>query len=451
MRLFIYLIFNILLLGNCAPSLASSDAEIIIDFCKAENKCGYMDINGKILIAPIYQAVDPFNNGLAWVRKDGHWGAINSDGEFAVLPQYDSVRAFTENGYARVYLHRKWGVIDRHGEVVIPLSYFNLGNFVDGLAWFEDGNTGEIGLINAKGEIIVKPIYDYIGSLKYPPIEVKYGEKFGYIDRTGKAVTPIIYDRIQSFIGEYARVGMQADEHGLAYNFGYINRVGETIMPIEHERLPKLLEGETIVTLKGDDGYSIFDLADKGRKLCTANYDYVGLESNNMALIRQQGKFGLIDLNCKELIPPTYSNTLFIYDDIITFRDEGGYSGYLDKSGKEIFRVKYRSVGHFSEGLAWVKKNGKMGFINEDKKLVIPLKYNTGYGFHNGLAVVWRNNNKKAYYITKDGREIGPIKTPIGVGEKYTPIYLCDGKRYAMDSNGNLIGFKKSEFKKCAK
>ena len=316
---------------------------------------------------------------------------------------------------------------------------------------FEDGNTGEVGLINDKGEIIVKPIYDYIGSLKYSPIEVKYGEKFGYIDRTGKAVTPIIYDRIQSFVGEYARVGMQVDEHGLAYNFGYINRKGETIIPMKHERLYKLLEAETRFVLKGKDGYSIFDLTDKGSKVCTANYDYVSLEANNFALVRHNGKFGMIDENCKLVIPIKYESVMPLSEELFAFRAEGGYSGHIDKSGKEIFRIKYKSIGDFHEGLASVKKNGKMGFINEDKKLVIPLKYNTGYGFHNGLAVVWRNNNKKAYYITKDGREIGPIKTPIGVGEKYTPIYLCDGKRFAMDSKGKLIGFKKSEFKKCSR
>ena len=48
--------------------------------------------------------------------------------------KYDEVRAFPEDGLARVKLDNKWGFINKTGEEVIPLQYDDADYFKDGVA-----------------------------------------------------------------------------------------------------------------------------------------------------------------------------------------------------------------------------------------------------------------------------------------------------------------------------
>ena len=47
------------------------------------DKWGYIDRNGQMVIAPIYELARGFNIGLAPVRLNGKWGYIHSDGTLA--------------------------------------------------------------------------------------------------------------------------------------------------------------------------------------------------------------------------------------------------------------------------------------------------------------------------------------------------------------------------------
>jgi len=75
-----------------------------------------------------------------------------------------------------------------------------------------------------------------------------------------------------------------------------------------------------------------------------------------------------------------------------------------DKNIKKSLQHKFDLVGVFSEGLAYVKKDDKFGFINEDGNVVIQLQFDHVNNFSSGKAYVW--NQKRGYYIDKNGVEI---------------------------------------------
>lgn len=52
---------------------------------------------------------------------------------------------------------------------------------------------------------------------------------------------------------------------------------------------------------------------------------------------------------------------------------------------------KYDDAGNFSEGLAVVRLNDDIGFINKSGEIVIPLKYDAAGDFREGLAPVELN------------------------------------------------------------
>lgn len=63
--------------------------------------------------------------------------------------------------------------------------------------------------------------------------------------------------------------------------------------------------------------------------------------------------------------------------------------------------------GDFSEGLAVVEKNGKMGYIDKTGKIVIEPKYDAAYPFIDGRAAV--QIEFKAGFIDRTGRETIPM------------------------------------------
>ena len=80
-----------------------------------------------------------------------------------------------------------------------------------------------------------------------------------------------------------------------------------------------------------------------------------------------------------------------------------GKYGFIDKSGTEVIPCKYDWAFSFSEGLAQIRLNDKYGFINKSGTKVIPCKYDLVYSFHDGRARVQLNG--KYGYVNKSGVE----------------------------------------------
>ncbi|MFB6456253.1 WG repeat-containing protein [Chitinophaga sp. Hz27] len=63
--------------------------------------------------------------------------------------------------------------------------------------------------------------------------------------------------------------------------------------------------------------------------------------------------------------------------------------GFIDQQGKIIIPAVYAEADDFSEGLAAVRKDGYFGYINTSGALVIPAKYDYATSFHEGMALVY--------------------------------------------------------------
>ena len=87
----------------------------------------------KIVIPFKYDYVWSFSEGLASVKLNGKWGAIDRSGNEIVPIKYDNVWSFSE-GLASVKLNGSWGVIDKYGNEVVPIEYDEIWSFSEGLA-----------------------------------------------------------------------------------------------------------------------------------------------------------------------------------------------------------------------------------------------------------------------------------------------------------------------------
>lgn len=81
--------------------------------------------------------------------------------------------------------------------------------------------------------------------------------------------------------------------------------------------------------------------------------------------------------------------------------------GIHKQNGEIIIEPQFDLAGHFSDGLAAVKLNGKWGYIDKDGKTVISPQFDQAVPFQNGLAqVVVRSSPPKFGYVDKTGKYI---------------------------------------------
>ena len=97
---------------------------------KKEEKWGYIDTTGKLVIPCEWDWSATFDNGLTWVRKDRKWGCIDTTGKIVVPCELDCVYYGEfdglHNGLSCVEKDEKYGCVDTTGKFVIPCEHDEL-------------------------------------------------------------------------------------------------------------------------------------------------------------------------------------------------------------------------------------------------------------------------------------------------------------------------------------
>jgi hypothetical protein len=97
-------------------------AQIVPFYSATNNKYGYKDEQGKLIVEPKYDLAYSLNEGMAAVRLNGKYGYVDQKGREIIPPKYDHTWKFI-GGYAAVKLDDKYGFIDQSGKEIIPLIY----------------------------------------------------------------------------------------------------------------------------------------------------------------------------------------------------------------------------------------------------------------------------------------------------------------------------------------
>jgi len=332
---------------------------------RKDDKWGYINTKGKIVIEPQFtQAGDFAKNGLAAVITERKIGYINKKGDYEINPQFDADRSwygckFSDVGLAVVCLDKKYGVINKKGEHITNFEY----DFVQG---FEENGTAIVelddkyGLIDKEGNYIVYPEYDgmgHFGNSKFIPVE-KDG-KCGYIDKTGKLAIPLQFDNAGIFNNGLAAVK-------IGEKWGFINEKGKLVIKPQFKRVIftyAFTSGEYAVVVKENESLAVID--SKGNYIID-NPEYKNIkivnemaavftENNGAGIINMKGEvvveFGEYEWFWTDIVK---SGIRRFYDDEVsgeksTFTD--GFIvtndekwGVLDKEGNVILEPIYNDV-----------------------------------------------------------------------------------------------------------
>lgn len=142
-----------------------------------DDKVGLCNLEGKEILAPTFDAIYDFYNGVAVVLQNGHQGAIDASGHVIVPVVYDDLWNFLgDTALAR--RDGKWGVVDRTGREVIPCRFAATESRLhDGYA--EVGITG-LAMTNPDNPELTA---DFVGYVNESGEEIRFGQEFaGYYD-----------------------------------------------------------------------------------------------------------------------------------------------------------------------------------------------------------------------------------------------------------------------------
>ncbi len=109
--LFSFLFFTLLLKAQVVPFYSASN-----------DKYGYKNDKGEVVITPKYDLAYTLDEGMAAVRVNGKYGFVDISGKEIVSPRYENTWKFI-GGFAAIKSGGKYGFIDKTGKEVIPPIY----------------------------------------------------------------------------------------------------------------------------------------------------------------------------------------------------------------------------------------------------------------------------------------------------------------------------------------
>ena len=175
---------------------------------------GLIDESGRLLIDPRagYLGVGSFSDGLAWVSRDGQagWFAVDKTNRVIIQSSFDDVRPF-RRGVAIVRQRGRWGAVEKNGRLAVQFAFDAFatgladGRYVEGftdegLAIVEVG--GRKGVIDRTGRVLVPLAYPTVVIHPVAFLFTDPNHRWGAIGRNGQALINPIHSSRKSLTDE---------------------------------------------------------------------------------------------------------------------------------------------------------------------------------------------------------------------------------------------------------
>lgn len=225
-------------------------------------------------------------------------------------------------------------------------------------------NGAKWGYADKNMSIVIKPRFEAAGLFNQNRAPVKKGGKWGCINEKGRLIIPASYDEFR----------VLSDNDFSVLKDGKIWCIDTLQQPRECPFLDAVLTREKGFTLYKDRGkYGIIvEIRDYNRiwlDTFPAEFDTLA-DLGRLAIGRKNGKWGAINIYGKEIMPFEWDeirgNPFPYYGNKFCQIIRNGLIGYMDGEGKIVVNPKYEKANFFYKGLALVKPPGRdWGYIDE--------------------------------------------------------------------------------------
>lgn len=248
--------------------------------------------------------------------KTRKFGFVNENGEWAIPPQFEAGEDFFDYEFTFVKKGGLWGLINRHGETILPFVYDKPGypeydeNLIPVVKNKKHGmvnkNTGTENIACVYDQkLVFQENFYWNDTMLILAIKAK---RAGLIDPAGKVVIDFLYDA-------YAKEPFIASETALKKGVilttqnkkrGLIDNEGNVLVPFQYDlasvrEYPDTLLFDIAVNKK----FGIYSAHQK-KEIIPALYDgKIFFEDNGYALVSRKKKYGVVDRVGKEVVPCT--------------------------------------------------------------------------------------------------------------------------------------------------
>jgi hypothetical protein len=156
---------------------------------------------------------------------------------------------------------------------------------------------------------------------------------------------------------------------------------------------------QDIAVIKQGNKYGLID--DLGGILLPCEYDYLAVSCSDLILCKKGDRYGFIDRRGDTQIDFEYDSAGVFYNDT-TWVQKAGKVGFIDRKGDLVIEHQYEEADFFSEGLAAVKLEGRWGIIDSKGIYLLYPQYDYVFTPKAGYAIV-DSDDKKSLWSVKDG------------------------------------------------
>lgn len=334
-------------------------AEWLADYKEPQNKWGYIDTKGNVLVEIKYDDVRDFKNGIAIVNYKGKWGYIDAKGSEIIKPSFLDAHEFDGNLALVQSFDKKYFYIDRTGKKQFDCPAMNCADFKKGYALFNEN--GVFGIVDSMGKVTCQLTFTDISPLESGKFIAQEGNYFGIADYSGKWLVSPKYTLIKAPANGFTRC--KKDNKYYFLN----NELKEKLGPFD---------------------------------------DATDFEDGHAAIARG-GKYEIIDQNGKSLYQS--SNPLTAGGEGKWVLHEGEKSIFIDTKGNKLYNQTFDNVYKFKDGIAGIQSGQGWGYIDKDGNTIVPAE----------LPIIWDSKDGIIRFVANTGYGFMDTKGKILIAPKY--------------------------------
>lgn len=490
LRLVCFLGFAFLSCQSSEGTVAESTPNNVLVPLESQERWGYADIHGEIVIEPTYTSALPFVDSLALVTTEQSAFLINRLNEVR-SPSYASL-VQGSGGYIATTTSNKFDVLRMDGSIIS--EQLDTAFFVDhDIVEYRKGVSR--GLMNMQGTTIIDGEYDQLRYLGYNVAAGRtpngwfavhnntrvnsagwefvgpYQHGFsgfnvdghvGLLDSTAKIVVEAKYDEVRFFNGGVAVVG-------IAGKYGAINEKGELIIPLKYDELGD--NSYDALAYKLDDAFGyvrtngepLFDktfaagspfygsnaivfneermaaLVDNtGTPVCDFEYHNIVMMDLGLFRVQKDLQFWLMDSLGTLLTDEPMSKLVPFNLEEVALCERNEKWNALRKDGSFVFDTWYERVKSASDGYFLVENNTKWGVLNADLVQTVPNVYAAIGAFRDGYT--WcRANNKFGILHRDKGEVLAPKYDELGSFIDGYAYFMSGDRMGVIDTAGTIV------------
>ena len=240
--------------------------------------------------------------------------------------------------------------------------------------------------------------------------------RWGYIDKSGNEVTPLMYNSSDEFREGFAMVR-------LIHKFGFIDKTGEEVIPVIYDGAMFFSEG--LAPVKLNDKWGCVDTT--GNVAIPFKYDFGDiLFSGGIAPVRLNGKYGYIDKTGAVVVPIEYTTWQEASKQKMRYRLFSNYAkNYADsKIAEENFIADAHRVININLSLNQYNANSQTFMVTDDffgKNIPLHVPASRAKNFSDS----WEQIEFSIQYgIENDRITIKKINFKLPNGETYNTAYF---------------------------